>query len=187
MKAYCQDVRARGLPAVDQGMPGSELVRVVGVSLATIGRSLKQRRAPRPVRPSVSAGRPSKKITPWQAARARQREVLPDATRAQQCQYGEQTHGRQVSRGRRSRAIQRLNWTRKQRRSGRRNGMKEHGPPIESRSSSCQDLAQKGPCLTLVQDDREVTVGEQWAKAAAHVLSPGMCASQADALYSLVG
>ncbi len=56
-----------------------------------------------------------------------------------------------------------------------------------ARGLSCQDLAQKGPCLTLVQDDREVTVGEQWAKAAAHVLSPGICASQADALYSLVG
>lgn len=52
--------------------------------------------------------------------------------------------------------------------------------------ASCQDFAQKGPCFTLVQDHLEVTVGEQWAKATADVASPGVCASQADTLYSLV-
>src|SRR5512135_1393914 len=52
--------------------------------------------------------------------------------------------------------------------------------------SSCQDFAQKGPCLTLVQDHLEVTGGQQRAKARAHIASPGMCASQADALHAFV-
>src|SRR5438874_7831876 len=59
-------------------------------------------------------------------------------------------------------------------------------PPPRTANVSCQDFAQKGPCLTLAQDDLDVTVGQQWAKATAHVASPGMCSSQADTLYSLV-
>jgi hypothetical protein len=51
---------------------------------------------------------------------------------------------------------------------------------------SCQDFAQKGPCLTLVQDHFEVTGGQQRAKARAHIASPGMCTSQADALHAFV-
>jgi hypothetical protein len=51
---------------------------------------------------------------------------------------------------------------------------------------SCQDFAPKSPCLTLAQDDLDVTVGQQRAKATAHVTSPGMCTSQADALHALV-
>src|SRR5881296_515403 len=116
MKAYSQDVRERVLRAVDQGMPRSEIVRVLGVSLATIGRYLKQRRETGHVRPRAIPGRPSKKITPLQAGMARQLEALPDATLAQHCQSWEQTHGMQVSRWSMSRAIQRLNWTRKKRR-----------------------------------------------------------------------
>jgi transposase len=113
MKASSQDLRERVLRAVDQGIPRSEIVRVLGVSLATIGRYLKQRREMGHVHPKAIPGRPSKKIRPLQAGMAEQLSAYPDATLAQHCQYWEQSHGMQVSRWSMSRAIKPLNWTRK--------------------------------------------------------------------------
>ena len=113
MKAYSPDLRERVLRAVDQGIPRSEIVRVLGVSLSTIGRYLKQRRETGHVRPKAIPGRPSKKIKPLQAGLQAQLEAFPDATLAQHCQYWEQSQGVQVSRWSMSRAIKRLDWTRK--------------------------------------------------------------------------
>jgi transposase len=90
-------------------MPHPENVRVLGVSLATIGRYLKQRRETGHVRPKAIPGRPSKKGTPLQAGMAQQLEAFPDATLAQHCQYWERTHDIQVSRWTMSRAIKNLN------------------------------------------------------------------------------
>ena len=56
----------------------------------------------------------------------------------------------------------------------------------ELRTAQLPRFRPKSPCLTLVQDDLDVTVGQQRAKATAHVASPGMCTSQADALHALV-
>ena len=53
MKAYSQDMRECVLRAVDQGIPRSEMVRVLGVSLASIGRYLKQHRETGQVQPRV--------------------------------------------------------------------------------------------------------------------------------------
>src|SRR6266566_707605 len=136
MKAYSPDLRERVLRAVDQGIPRSEIVRVLGVSLATIGRYLKQRRETGHVHPKGIPGRPSRKIKPLQAGLQAQLEAFPDATLAQHCQYWEQRQGVQVSRWSMSRAIKRLDWTRKKRRSGHRNATKRHGQPIEITSSS---------------------------------------------------
>src|SRR5437899_11266181 len=115
MKAYSPDVRERVLRAVDQRIPRSEIVRVLGVSLATIGRYLKQRRETGHVRPKAIPGRPSKKIRPLQARMQEQLEAYPDATLAQHRQYWEHTHGRQGSRWRQSRALQKLSGTRERR------------------------------------------------------------------------
>src|SRR6266851_5133576 len=74
MKAYSQDMRERVLRAVDQGIPRSEIVRVLGVSLATIGRYLKQRRETGHVQPKAIPGRPSQKVKPrprWVASPTR--------------------------------------------------------------------------------------------------------------------
>jgi transposase len=136
MKAYSQDLRERVLGAVDQGMARREIVRVFAVSLATIGRYLKQRRETGHVRPKAIPGRPSKKVKPLQAGLQAQLEAFPDATLTQQCQYWEQTQGMQVSRWSRSRAIKGLDWTRKKRHWGPLNAMKRHGQPIESPSSN---------------------------------------------------
>lgn len=124
------------LQAVDQGIARSEIVRVLGVSLATIGRYVKQRRETGHVRPKAIPGRPSKKVAPLQAGMREQLSAYPDATLAQHCQYWEQSHGMQVSRWSMSRALNKLNWTRKKRCLGQRNGMKQHGRPTESKSSS---------------------------------------------------
>lgn len=136
MKAYSQDVREHVLRAVDQGIARSEIVRVLGVSLATIGRYLKQRRETGHVRPKAIPGRPSKKMNPLQAGLQGQLEAFPDATLEQHCQYWEQTSGMQVSRWSMSRALTRLGWTRKKRRWEPASAMKRHEPPIESPSSN---------------------------------------------------
>ena len=44
MKAYSEDLRVKVLRAVDQGHPREEIVKLVGVSQATIKRYVKQRR-----------------------------------------------------------------------------------------------------------------------------------------------
>ena len=136
MKAYSQDVRERVLRAVDQGIPRSEIVRVLGVSRATIGRYLKQRRETGHMQPKAIPGRPSQKVKPLQAGLQSQLEAFPDATLEQHCQYWEQKQGMQVSRWSMSRAIKGLNWTQKKRRLGPLNVMKRHGQPIESTSSN---------------------------------------------------
>jgi transposase len=116
MKAYSQDLRERALRAVDQGLRHSEIVRVLGVSAATIGRYLKQRREQGHVRPTAIPGRPSKILQSLQAGLEEQLKASPDATLAQHCQDWEQKQGMPVSRWSMSRAIKRLGWTRKKRR-----------------------------------------------------------------------
>lgn len=117
-------------------MARSEIVRVLGVSLATMGRYLKQRRETGHVQPKAIPGRPSQKVKPLQAGLQAQLEAFPDATLAQHCQYWEQRQGMQVSRWSMSRAIKGLDWTRKKRHAGPLNAMKRHEQPLESTSSS---------------------------------------------------
>ena len=66
MKAYSQDVRERVLRAVDQGIPRSEIVRVLGVSVATIGRYLKQRRETGHVQPKANYVADFEQLPDWQ-------------------------------------------------------------------------------------------------------------------------
>src|ERR1700748_1145128 len=98
MKAYSKDLRERVLRAVDQGISHQEIVRVLGVSLATIGRYLKQRRETGQVCVKDIPGRPSKKIVPLQEGLPQQLREFPDATLEQHAQIWHQRHGMQVSR-----------------------------------------------------------------------------------------
>ncbi len=61
MKAYSIDVREKVLRAVDQGYPRQEMVKLLGVSRATIKRYLKQRRETGTIAPKAIPGRPAKK------------------------------------------------------------------------------------------------------------------------------
>jgi transposase len=116
MKAYSLDLREKVLRAVDQGYPRSEIVKLLGVSLATIKRYLKQRRETGDVAPKPIPGRPPKKLAPLQAALVRQLQAHDDVRLEDHCRLWEQAHGVRVSTATMSRAIKRLGWTRKKKR-----------------------------------------------------------------------
>lgn len=113
MRAYSQDLRHRILHAVDQGKPRAEISKIFAVSQSTIKRYLKLRREAGDVKPKVIPGRLSKKGAALHAGLHPQLEAHPDATLVEHCQFWEVTHGIQVSSATMSRAIRRLNWTRK--------------------------------------------------------------------------
>jgi transposase len=72
MNAYSKDLRLRVLAAVDRGIPYAEIVRLFGVSLATVGRWLRRRReAGNVVAPMPSPGR-----TPSICRTAKERRAL---------------------------------------------------------------------------------------------------------------
>lgn len=116
MKAYSLDVRAKVLRAVDQGYPRAEIVKLLGVSLATIKRYLKQRRETGGVAPKPIPGRAPKKLAPLQAGLLRQLQAHDDVRLEDHCRLWEQTHGVRVSTATMSRAIKRVGWTRKKKR-----------------------------------------------------------------------
>jgi transposase len=80
MKAYSQDLRERVLRAVDQGYPRAAIIKLFGVSRATIKRYLKQRRETGEVRVKPIPGRPPKKLAPLHAGLKAQLEAHADAT-----------------------------------------------------------------------------------------------------------
>lgn len=116
MKAYSVDLRTKALRAVDQGHRREEIVKLLGVSRATIKRYLKQRRETGTVAPKAIPGRPPKKLGPLQAELVAQLQAHDDLRLEDHCQLWEQTHGVQVSTATMSRAIKRVGWTRKKRR-----------------------------------------------------------------------
>ena len=113
MRAYSYDLRQCVLRAVDQGQPRAEIVIMFNISLATIKRYLKLRRETGDVRAKVISGRPAKKGAALQAGLPSQLDAYPDATLAEHCQIWETNQGVKVSTASMSRAIQRLDWTRK--------------------------------------------------------------------------
>ena len=113
MKAYSEDLRQRVVDAVEQGYPRTEIVNLLGVSLATIKRYLKQHREMGHVKAKIIPGRTSKKVAALQAGIVDQLRAFPDVSLERHCELWEQTHGMQVSRWTMSEAIRRVKWTRK--------------------------------------------------------------------------
>src|SRR5260221_5132420 len=113
MKAYSYDLRLRVLRAVNQGRSQVEIVAMFAISLATLKRYLKRQRETGDVRAKSIPGRPAKKGAALQTGLPSQLDAYPDATLAEHWQIWETTQGVQVSSATMSRAIQRLNWTRK--------------------------------------------------------------------------
>ena len=136
MKAYSADLREKVLRAVDQGYPRNEIIKLFGVSRATIKRYLKQRRETGTISARPIPGRPSKKFAPLQAGLVAQLQAYPDATLETHCQIWEHEHGLRVSPTTMGRAIRRVGWTRKKRRWVPLNATKKPEPPGESTSSS---------------------------------------------------
>ena len=116
MKAYSPDLRQRVLRAVDQGYERTEIIKMFGVSRATIKRYLKQRRETGDVKAKPHPGRSPRKFAPLQAGLAAQLEAHDDATLEVHCQLWQEQHGVRVSPSTMGRAIRRMGWTRKKRR-----------------------------------------------------------------------
>lgn len=116
MKAYSQDLREKVLQAVDQGHSREEIVKVLGISLATIKRYLKRRRETGTVTPKAIPGRPPQKLGLLQAELVPHLQAHDDWRLEDHCQWWEQTYGIKVSTATMSRAIKRVGWTRKKRR-----------------------------------------------------------------------
>jgi len=133
MKAYSLDLREKVLRAVDQGYPRAEIVKLFGVSLATIKRYLKQRRETGDVAPKPIPGRPPKKLAPLAAGLVLQLQAHDDVRLEDHCRLWEQTHGVRVSTATMSRAIKRLGWTRKKKRWRPVNGARKTEPAFGSR------------------------------------------------------
>jgi len=117
MNAYSKDFRLKVLEAVDRGIPRKEVVRVLGVSIATIERYVRRRRHSGDLAPKPSPGR-----TPTIGATVEERRALwkqleenEDATLECHCELWEQKHGVRVSVATMSRAIRKLGWTYKKR------------------------------------------------------------------------
>lgn len=116
MKAYSEDLRLRVLAAVDGGMPRSEVVRVFGVSSATLTRYRRLRRETGGLAPRPRPGRRSEQREALRAGLLPRVQAHPDATLAEHCAWWEAARGVRVSPATMSRVILHdLGWTRKKR------------------------------------------------------------------------
>ena len=113
MKPYSQDLRERVVKAVDEGFSRSEIVKLLGVSEATIKRYLRLRRETGSLAPKKIPGYPPRKLGELQKGLRPQLEAHPDATLEDHCRQWEAQTGVKVSISTMSHAIQRLRWTRK--------------------------------------------------------------------------
>lgn len=111
MKAYSPDLRERVVRAFDQGYKRAIIIKLFGVSRATIKRYLKRRSETGQVSMKPIPGRPPKKFAPLQAGLVAQLEAHTDATLETHCQLWKQTHGLQVITSTMSHAIRRVGWT----------------------------------------------------------------------------
>src|SRR3954447_1021030 len=115
MKPYSEDLRWRVVRAVVMGTPREEVARQFAVSTPTITRWLRLKRetgrlAPRPV-----PGPPAVKTSALLAALPERLDGGADATLEEQCSWWRGVAGVEVSTATMSRALTRLNWTRKKR------------------------------------------------------------------------
>lgn len=121
MKAYSMDLRERIVQTVEAGRPQAEVARTFGVGRATVERYVRRHRigtlAPRP-----SPGRPPRIGPEATGALRAQLEATPDATLAEHVEQWAREQGTTLSVTTMHRAIARLGWTRKKRRSKRASG-----------------------------------------------------------------
>jgi len=113
MKAYSQDLREKVVQAIEHGKSRKEVVDVFGVSLSTVKRYLRQKRQLGHIHPKNIPGRPSVKGADLQKKILAQLEAHPDATLQEHCTLWEEESGIKVGIMTMSRAIDRVEWTRK--------------------------------------------------------------------------
>ena len=119
MNAYSKDLRLRVLEVVDRGVPRKEVAELFGVSLSTIKRYIKRRRAGQDLEPRPSSGRKRHILATAEEKRVlwEQLENNDEATLERHCELWEEKRGVRVSLATMSRAIRnKLGWTLKKRR-----------------------------------------------------------------------
>src|SRR6476619_5670667 len=134
MSGYSRDVRVRALDALDLGTPRSEVIRLFGVSTATLTRWRRRQRETGSLAQSPRSGPPAVKTVGLTAALQPRLEARPDATLEEHCEWWEQVAGVRVSHATMSRAITRgCGWTRKKSLGGRASATKRSEPSGASR------------------------------------------------------
>ena len=116
MRAYSLDLRERVLLALDSGTSRATVATTFRVSERTIRRWLARREAGQPLVGRTGPGRPAGITDAALPALRTQLQAAPDATLAGHLQTWNTTHA-PVSQSALVRAIRRLGWTRKKRRS----------------------------------------------------------------------
>jgi transposase len=119
MGIYSKDLRVRAVAALERGMARREVVETFFVSLTTLKRWLKMRRAGKDLSPGVSTGRRRRILATLEEKKAlwEQLEENDDATLERHCELWEQKTGVAVSVSTMSRAIrEKLGWSYKKRR-----------------------------------------------------------------------
>src|SRR5215208_5994153 len=105
MSGYSRDLRVRALDALDLGTPRPEVIRLFGVSTATLTRWRRRQRETGSLAQSVRPGPPKRKTAGLSAALVARLEERPDATLAEHCRWWAERSGRRVSHATMSRAI----------------------------------------------------------------------------------
>ncbi len=119
MGIYSKDLRVRAVAAVERGISRREVVETFSVSLTTLKRWLKMRRAGKDLSPGVSTGRRRCILATLEEKKAlwEQLEENDDATLERHCELWEHKTGVAVSVATMSRAIRnKLGWSYKKRR-----------------------------------------------------------------------
>lgn len=114
MQIYSKDLRVRAVAAVERGIPRREVVETFSVSLTTLKRWLRMRRAGKDLSPRFSTGRKRRILATLEEKKAlwRQLEENDDATLERHCELWEQRTGVGVSVSTMSRAIrEKLGWS----------------------------------------------------------------------------
>ena len=117
MKAYSVDLRERVLAAVEAGTPHAEIVRMLRVSLATIGRYVRLHREGGPLAGKRHPGMRPRIGEPERAALTAQLAAVgTDASLAEHCELWHTQQGVRVSVPTMGRALARVaGWTHKKR------------------------------------------------------------------------
>jgi transposase len=119
MEIYSKDLRVRAVEAVERGIPRKDVVETFSISLTTLKRWLRRKRAGEDLSPGVSTGRKRRILATIEEKRAlwSQLEENDDATLERHCEMWEEETGVRVSISAMSRAIRgKLGWTYKKRR-----------------------------------------------------------------------
>src|SRR5256714_2219476 len=130
MKAYSRDLRIRALDALDLGTSRAEVIRLFGVSTATLTRWRRRQRETGSLAESSRPGPPGRKTAGLKVALVPRLQEHPDATLEEHCQWWEATSGVRVSHATMSRVITRhAGWTRKKSLGGQANATRRNGRP----------------------------------------------------------